>query len=78
MLHPRNVPLIGQAYIFQGKDEYLHEIGKTYRVVATGFHWIKAYGFVVWVTTNEYPETTDIDYCMSYHIDAFHQDFWKA
>jgi hypothetical protein len=74
----KNIPLIGQPYIYTGKDSESHKNGETYRVVETGNHWIKELGFVIWVTTEEHKNTKDIDYCMSCSVDYFHGHFWKS
>lgn len=68
---------MGQKYIFVGKDNEDHKNGKTYSVIATGEHWMKELGFVIWVTTEEYPNTTDIDYGISVDETYFKTNFWR-
>jgi hypothetical protein len=74
----KDVPLIGQPFIYTGKDNESHKNGETYHVIETGKHWIKEYGFVIWVTTEEDKHTKDIDYCMSCSIGYFNKNFWKT
>jgi len=74
----KNVPLIGQPYRYTGKNTESHKNGETYYIVETGQHWIKEYGFVIWITTEEDRFTKDIDYCMSCSPTYFNSHFWKA
>lgn len=74
----KQLPLIQQPYIYIGKDDEEHKNGETYYVIETGNHWIKEYGFVVWVTTEEDRLTKDIDYCISMSVDYFNENFWRV
>jgi hypothetical protein len=74
----KNIPLIAQPYIYIGEDDHDHKLGEIYRVVETGYHWIKEAGFVIWVTTEEYKDTTDKDYCMAVGVKYFNENFWKC
>lgn len=71
----RGVPLIGQKFIYVGKDNECHKSGETYRVIGTGYHWIREYGFVVWMTTEHYKNTCDIDYGMAMSASSFNGNF---
>ena len=68
---------MGQKYIYVGKDTEYHKNGKTYSVIETGEHWMKELGFVIWVTTEEYPNTTDIDYGIAVDVTYFKTCFWR-
>jgi hypothetical protein len=72
-----NVPLLKQPYIYTGKDRESYKNGETYYVIETGYHWIKELGYVVWMTNEEYKDTTDIDYGVSMSVGDFHNNFWK-
>lgn len=72
------VPLIGESYVYIGKNNECHKKGHTYHVIETGQHWDKEYGFVIWVTTEEYPNVVDIDYGCSCSLDYFRKNFWKS
>ncbi len=70
--------LVGESYIYTGKDNISHKNGKTYQVVSIGEHWVKEFGNVIWVTTEKYGDTLDIDYCHSYSPKYFKHHFYKA
>lgn len=72
-----SIPLVGQPYIYMGENNSSHKNGETYYVIETGNHWIKEYGFVVWMTTEEDRFTKDIDYGCSVDMDYFRKYFWK-
>lgn len=71
------IPFMGQPYIYKGKDTENHLNGETYHVIETGQHWIKEYGFVIWMTTEEYKDTKDIDLGHSMSVEYFNGHFWK-
>ncbi|MNJ90059.1 hypothetical protein D3C87_76510 [compost metagenome] len=77
MKNMKNVPLIKQKYIYVGKDNDCHKNGKTYVVIDTGYHWIKEYGFVVWMTYEDCTRTDDIDLGISMDLGYFNSSFWK-
>jgi hypothetical protein len=71
------IPLIGQPFIYTGEDSESYKNGGTYHVIQTGNHWNKEYGFVIWMTTEEYRDTTDIDLGCSMSVEYFNNTFWK-
>lgn len=77
LVRRKDVPLIDQRYLYTGEDTSTFKNGESYRVVATGDHWIKEYGFVVWMTTEEDKDTNDIDFCCSLDLTYFKKNFWK-
>lgn len=77
MKNMKNVPLIRQEYIYVGRDTEFHKKGETYYVVETGYHWVKEYGFVIWVATKENRNLNDLDLCWSMSVDYFNGNFWK-
>lgn len=68
---------MGQKYIYVGKNNEFHKNGETYSIIETGEHWIKAFGYVIWMTTAEYPNTNDIDYGLSVDVSYFKSNFWR-
>lgn len=69
--------LIGQKYIYVGQNNQEFTNGESYRVIMSGLHWEKDYGFVVWMTTDNFPDTTDCDYGCSMSLPYFTQNFWR-
>lgn len=72
---PNNLPLPTTRIIYTGEDNECHKNGETYTVIETGNHWMKELGYVIWVTTEEYKDTRDIDYGMSCSIGYFNGNF---
>lgn len=75
MRGPHGLPLPTIKYMFIGEDNEDHLCGEFYTVIETGWHWIKEFGHVIWVTTEEDRNTTDIDYGLSCSIDYFQKNF---
>lgn len=71
------MPLFGTKYMYIGKTNEDHTLGEYYLVTETGMHWFRKLGMCVWVTTNEVPNTTDPDYCMSCSPGYFSGNFTK-
>lgn len=59
---------------YVGETSTEHTRGEFYNVIDCGTHW-HTNEIVVWVTDNEYPETTDVDYCTAFSFDDFLSDF---
>ena len=55
-------PLINEKYYYTGLNSDYFTNGKRYKVVETGQHWFKEWGEGAWMTTDEYPNTSDVDY----------------
>lgn len=73
------IPMIqGKKYIYLGKNSELHTHGSTYRFIESGYHWWKELGFVIWVTTNEYPNSKDSDFGCAFPPAEFKRYFWEA
>lgn len=61
----------GEKYYYVGEsDEYFTQ-GEQYTVIETGIHWYKDWGDVAWMTSDDCPNTTDIDYGVAVDIDSF-------
>lgn len=71
------IPLTGTEYFYIGQNTNTHQHGQIYQVVETGIHWIKEFGVVVWITTEENKQTRDIDDCQAFRLDVFHRLFWN-
>lgn len=68
----------GKKYIYLGKNEERYTNGSTYKFIESGYHWRKEWGFVVWMTTNEYPDSMDTDYGCAFPPAEFKRYFWEA
>mgnify|MGYP001188988621 FL=1 len=64
-----------QKVLYVGRSTESHTYGQYYTVLESSFHWIKSLGFVVWVTTNDYPNTTDTDFCYEFKPKEFITNF---
>lgn len=64
-----------QKVLYIGRSTESHTYGQYYTVLESSFHWIKSVGFVVWVTTNDYPDTTDTDFCYEFIPKEFITNF---
>ena len=59
-------------YVGENSKEYTH--GEFYSVIDCSPYWYTN-EIVVFVTDNEHPETTDVDYCKVFNFDEFLSDF---
>lgn len=59
-------------YVGKSSTEYTRD--GFYNVIDCSPHW-HTNEIVFWVTNNEYPETTDVDYCTAFSFDTFLSDF---
>lgn len=78
LLVKQEIPLLNQPYIYVDQDCSSFTNGNTYKVIGTGQHWHREFGFCVWMTNDEYPDTKDEDYGTSIGIDEFSKCFWKV
>lgn len=56
------IPYASEKYYYTGISNEYFSTGKQYTVIETGGHWLKEWGCGAWMTTDEYPNTKDIDY----------------
>ena len=62
------------SFRYVGKNSAEYTKGKFYNVIDCSPHWYTN-EIVVSVTDNEYPETTDTDFCTPFSFDVFLSDF---
>lgn len=62
------------SFRYVGKSSTEYTKGKFYNVIDCSPHWYTN-EIVVSVTDNEYPETTDVDFCTPFSFDVFLSDF---
>lgn len=62
------------SFRYVGKSSAEYTKGKFYNVIDCSPHWYTN-EIVVSVTDNEYPETTDTDFCTPFSFDVFLSDF---
>lgn len=62
------------SFRYVGKSSAEYTKGKFYNVIDCSPHWYTN-EIVVSVTDNEYPETTDTDFCTHFSFDVFLSDF---
>lgn len=73
-----DTPLIRQPYIYTGRDDEHFTNGETYYVIESGYHWIKEWGFGLWITNDDDKTTTDIDYGVFLSKEDFRKSFWQS
>ncbi|ENR4630960.1 hypothetical protein ACEVOE_000399 [Staphylococcus pseudintermedius] len=73
------LPYASEKYYYIGTNNEYFTCGEQYIVVETGQHWFKEWGQGIWFTTDETPNTKDIDYCCFISYDDFekHKEFVK-
>lgn len=62
------------SFRYVGKSSAEYTKGKFYNVIDCSPHWYTN-EIIVSVTDNEYPETTDTDFCTPFSFDTFLSDF---
>lgn len=75
-LLPPSVPLMTTRHLFTGESDQCFTTGHYYTVIESGYHWIKEYGFGIWLTCDDYPETTDSDLGVFMSVDDFTKQFF--
>lgn len=71
MIPKIDLPVMLTKVYYIGNDTELHKKGNQYTVIESGFHWMKELGYVIWVTTDEHPDTRDYDCGMSFKPEDF-------
>ncbi|AJD93113.1 hypothetical protein JMA_37950 (plasmid) [Jeotgalibacillus malaysiensis] len=69
------LPVIDSEVYYIGNDTEYHKKGTIYRILGSDFHWWKELGYVIWVTTDEYPDANMIDLGMSFQPEEFYLYF---
>lgn len=64
------MPIIGEYYQYFGSSNETNTHEEFYRVVDIARHWYDG-RLAVFVTTDDFPNTTDTDYCWSMHPEMF-------
>lgn len=72
------LPLSKTLFMYIGKRSSLLTPGRTYMVIDTGEHWHHSFGYGVWFTNDEDPETTDVDYGVFVNEKYFKKNFVKS
>ncbi|HDV6107876.1 hypothetical protein O0F56_08885 [Staphylococcus pseudintermedius] len=73
------LPYASEKYYYTGTTNEYFTCGEQYTVIETGQHWYKGYGQGAWLTTDEDPESKDVDYCCFVPYSEFgkHKNFVK-
>lgn len=73
------LPYASEKYYYTGISDEYFTTGKQYKVIETGRHWFKEWGYGAWMTTDDYPDTKDIDYGCFVPFENFgkHKQFEK-
>jgi len=66
------LPYVDEKYYYIGESNEGFTQGCQYTVVEFSRHWLfKDYGFVAFMTNDEYLKTNDIDYCVACDLNEF-------
>lgn len=66
------LPYIGEKYYYIDESNEYFTQGCQYTVVEVNRHWwFKDYGFVAFMTNDEYLNTNDIDFCIACDLNEF-------
>lgn len=69
-------PLPGQEFYFVGYDDYgRFTKGEKYKVIATDNFFHSPYEYGIFMTFDDYPNTTDIDYGCFVTVKQFRRQF---
>lgn len=68
----------GKPYIYLGKNTELYTHGEVYNFMESDYHWWKKIGFVIWMTTDKHPNSTDTDLGCAYSPAEFKRYFWEV